>query len=150
MDENFEDKADEFAEDAAQAAEEAAENLTQATENVWDKVEDTVEQAGEHIEQAAENAWDHVEEPAERTSQVAENARYFETGNSQQNTEEEKNTWKVNTGQHTHQSSSVLLFVLTGVMTVHNFSGNPHDTYPQHHAHKWRQMSQCLKYWHHY
>jgi hypothetical protein len=67
MDENFEDKADEFAEDAAQAAEEAA-------ENTWDHVEETAEQAGEHIEQAAENAWDHVEEPAERTSQVAVNA----------------------------------------------------------------------------
>ena len=76
MDDNFEQKAEEFADDAAQAAEEAAENLTQSTENVWDKVEDTLEQAGDQVSQAAEQTWDHVEETAEeageQVSQAAE------------------------------------------------------------------------------
>ncbi len=78
MDENFDDKAEELADDAAQAAEDAAENLTQATENVWDKVEDTTEQVGEQVSQVAETGWDKVEETAEaveeQTSQVAETA----------------------------------------------------------------------------
>ena len=76
MDDNFEQKAEEFADDAAQAAEEAAENLTQSTENVWDKVEDTLEQAGDQVSQAAEQTWDQVEETAEeageQVSQAAE------------------------------------------------------------------------------
>ncbi|MDD2522493.1 MAG: hypothetical protein PHW11_06720 [Anaerolineaceae bacterium] len=74
MDDNFDDKHEEFPEHIENAAEEAGEQISQAAESAWNHVEDAAEEAGEKASELAEVAIDQVQETTEEAVKVAEEA----------------------------------------------------------------------------
>jgi len=81
MDENFEEKADEFANKIEDAAEQADEQIEKAVESIGDRLEEageTVksawEQTEETVQETIESTWEHVEEVQEDSTEFIEPA----------------------------------------------------------------------------
>lgn len=81
MDDNFEEKADEFANKIEDAAEQADEQIEKAVENIGDRLEEageTVksawEQTEETVQETIESTWEHVEEVQEDSIEFIEPA----------------------------------------------------------------------------
>ena len=81
MDDNFEEKADEFANKIEDAAEQADEQIEKAVESIGDRLEEageTVksawEQTEETVQETIESTWEHVEEVQEDSTEFIEPA----------------------------------------------------------------------------